>query len=245
MKTDTTEKILRRQVAACTRMLHAHGILGYSGHVSVRLPGTDRLLIQSFDRSRAELSPEDLLVVDLDGGVIEAPKNTKPPSELVIHTAILKARPDVEAVLHCHPETATLFTLLEDQPLIPVKNHAIRWADGVPVHPDPGHISSPEQGRDLAATLGKGAACLLRAHGAVLVAESVPALLVDGVHFEENAEALSRTLMMGRAKPLSEDEIAAMRGSFNRERHVAKLWIYYLGLAQGDGTLPEGWAKGL
>jgi len=58
-------------------------------------------------------------------------------------------------------------------------------------------------------------ACLLRAHGAVLVAENVPALLIDAVHFEENAEALARVLAMGKAKPLTPEEAETMSKSFD------------------------------
>ncbi|OYV42571.1 MAG: hypothetical protein B7Z75_11980 [Acidocella sp. 20-57-95] len=53
------EAHLREQVAACTVMLNHEGILGYSGHVSARLPG-ERFLVQSFDQSRAELRPSQL-----------------------------------------------------------------------------------------------------------------------------------------------------------------------------------------
>jgi hypothetical protein len=49
------ERRLREQVAACTLMLNELGILGYSGHVSARLPGGHGFLIQSFDQSRAAL----------------------------------------------------------------------------------------------------------------------------------------------------------------------------------------------
>ena len=64
---------LREQVAACTLLLNDLGLLGYSGHVSARLPGRDALLIQSFDQSRASLKPGDLLVVDFDGKKLAGP----------------------------------------------------------------------------------------------------------------------------------------------------------------------------
>ena len=64
---------LKVQVAACTRLLNNEGILGYSGHVSARLPDGQSLLIQSFDASRSDLTPEELYIVDLDGNVLEGP----------------------------------------------------------------------------------------------------------------------------------------------------------------------------
>ena len=48
-------------------LLNAENILGYSGHISVRIPGTDNFLIQPVDHSRAQLRPEQLLVCGMDG----------------------------------------------------------------------------------------------------------------------------------------------------------------------------------
>jgi len=236
---------LKSDIAAATRLLHAEGVLGYSGHIGVRLPDNSGILIQGFKDSRAELTPDEILTVGWDSEVIEGREGSRPPSETVIHTAILKARADVGAVLHCHPPSAILFTLIEDAPFVPVKNHAIRWRDGVPEHPDPGHISSQEQGAALAATLGRHNACLLRAHGAVLVADDARALLIDGIHFEENARALRDAMAIGKLRPLTEAEADLMAGSFNRDHHVAKLWAYYVGRGIKQGVLPESWRAAL
>ena len=218
------------------------GILGYSGHVSVRLPDRDAFLIQPVDQSRAELRPDHLLVVDFEGHTISGPEGVKPPSERFIHSEILKARPDVNSIAHFHPEIATLFTLVEDVPLRPMKNHAAHWGSGIPVHPDPGHVNTPALGLTLAKTLNCHQALLIRAHGAVLVSESVPAILVDSVHFEENARALHGAASMGKPVPLTADDIETFQGRFNRKKHVAKLWKYYLGKGYGSGVLPTNWA---
>ena len=236
----SAEAALRAEISACTRILNMEGILGYSGHVSARVPGRDAFLIQPFDRSRAQLEPDDLLVVDMDGGVLDGRAGARPPSEVHIHSEILKARMDVNSVAHFHPEIATLFTLIDDVPLRPVKNHAARWASGIPVHGDLSHVDTPALGRALADTLGGHHAALIRAHGVVLVAESVPAVMVDAVHFEENANAMYRAASIGKLRPLSPGEMEAFAREFNRDRHVAKLWTYYLGRAADKGVLPDG-----
>jgi len=236
---------LKSDVAAATRLLHTEGVLGYSGHLGVRLPDNSGILIQGFKDSRAELSPEQILTVDWDGEVVSGREGSRPPSETVIHTAILQARQDIGAVLHCHPPCATLFTLVEGVPFQPVKNHAVRWKSGVPEHPDPGHISTPAQGMALAATLGVHNACLLRAHGAVLVAEDARALLIDGIHFEENAQALRDAMAIGKLRPLTEAEADAMESTFKRDRHISKLWAYYVGRGIKEGVLPESWGRDL
>lgn len=243
--TDTSEIRLRHQVAAVSLLLNAESILGYSGHVSVRLPGRDEFLIQPFDQSRAALRPEHLLVCGMDGKSRERSNAARPPSEVFIHSEIFRARPDVSAVAHFHHDLATTFSLVEDVPLRPIKNHAVRWESGIPTHADPSHVSTPELGRAAAATLGPHHALLIRAHGQVVVAEDLPALLTDCVHFVENAEALYRAATLGKIKPLTSQEMDAFRADFDRPRHVAKLWSYYIGKGQAGGVIPPQWLSAL
>src|SRR6266446_180201 len=208
------------ETAAVTRLLVAQGILDYSGHVSTRIPGKDAFIIQTGSNSRAELTPETMLVVDYDGKVLEG--EGQPPSELPIHIEILRARPDVQSVLHSHMELAIAFTMMEGVKLLPMRARASRWKSGIPIDPDPSHIKLPEQGRALARTLGPHHAVLMRAHGLCLVAESVQALFVDAVHFKENAIAQIEKMEM-------------------REWHIKKLWNYYVRKALDEEVLPQAW----
>src|SRR5665647_386733 len=162
------EQTLRFQVAASTLLLNDLGILGYSGHIAARLPGRDALLIQSFDQSRSTVAPGDLLACDFDGKVITGPAGLRPPSEVYLHCEIMRARGDVQAIAHFHHDLTTVFTLVDGLVLQPVKNHAVRWASGIPVHPDPSHVSTPALGRALAETLGAHQGLLIRAHGQVV-----------------------------------------------------------------------------
>lgn len=238
------EARLRLEVAVCTRILNVEGLLGYSGHVSARLPGSDTFLIQPVDTPRGEVEPDGLIEADLDGRRIAGPED-RPPSEVFIHAEILKARPDVNAVAHFHADAAVIFTLVDGVTLSPLKNHAIRWADGIPVHPDPGHVNTPERGRALAATLGRHHALLIRAHGVVVAAESVAAVLMDSIHFVENAEAWRQAAQLGAVKPLTAGEMAAFGKQLDRARHAPKLWAYYVGRAVRAGVVPSAWAQSL
>ena len=231
------------EVAACTRLLNNEGILGYSGHVSVRLPDRNTLLIQSFDASRTDLTPDELFVVDLDGKILDGPSDARPVNEVEIHSEVLRARADVNAVLHYHPDIATLFTMVEGVNLVPMKNHAYRWGSGIPTHPESWHIDTPQRGRAMAETLGKHNAVMLRAHGAVIVSESVPALLVDAVHFEENAKAMYDAARLGTLKPLSPEEISEFAANFKREKHAVKLWRYFLSRGLESGAISKDWGE--
>jgi ribulose-5-phosphate 4-epimerase/fuculose-1-phosphate aldolase len=234
----TTRTML--ETAASTRLLESEGILDYSGHISTRIPGRDAFVIQIGSTSRAEVSPDSMLVVDYDGKVLEG--DGQPPSELPIHLEILRARPDVQSVLHSHMELAIAFTMMEGVMLLPMRARASRWKSGIPIDPDPSHIKLPEQGRALARTLGPHHAVLMRAHGLCLVAESAQALFVDAVHFKENATAQMQALQAGaKPIPLSEAEIAQIEKMEMREWHIKKLWNYYIRKALDEEVLPQAW----
>ncbi|GAB2965191.1 class II aldolase/adducin family protein [Amycolatopsis acidiphila] len=236
---DAPTDVLRHEVAICSRLLVDAGILNYSGHISVRIPGTETLLIQRGHDVRAELAPERLLVVGLDGKPVDG--RGEPPSEVFIHTEIYRARPDAGAVAHFHHDPTTVFSVVEDNPLVPVKNHASRWAAGIPVHFDSSHIAVPEQGAAVARTLGSGYALLLRGHGEVLVAEDVRSLYADVVHFVENARALTLAAQLGKVTPLTDEELAAFLATFKRGKHARKLWKYYTAVAASRGLIPREW----
>jgi ribulose-5-phosphate 4-epimerase/fuculose-1-phosphate aldolase len=232
------------EAAAATRMLVAERILDYSGHVSIRVPGQDAFIIQIGSSSRAEVEPDSMLVVDFDGNVLDG--DGQPPSEIPIHIEILKARPDVQAVLHSHMELAIAFTMMEGVTLQPMRARASRWKSGIPIDPDPSHIKTAEQGRALAKTLGPHHAVLMRAHGLTLVAESAQALFIDAVHFKENATAQMQALQAGaKPLPLTEAEIAQIEKMEMRDWHIKKLWNYYVRKGIQEGVLPSEWGEPL
>ncbi len=243
--TEEEEQRLRYEIAAITRLLVSEGLLCYSGHVSARLPDRDAILIQPIHHGRSELRPEHLLVCDMDGQVVLGPEGERPPSEIHIHTELYKARADVNAIAHYHHDLTTTFSLVEDVPLRPIKNHAVRWASGIPVHPEPDHVNTPALGRALARTLGPHHALIIRAHGEVVVAETLPALLMDCIHFTENAEALYHASLLGRVVALTPDELTRFGQSLKRPKHSVKLWTYYIGRALADGLLPKEWRPNL
>ena len=235
------EYVLRMKVAACTLMLVNEKCMNYSGHVSGRLPGGDTFLIQPIDVPRSGLRPDDLLVCDLDGQVVRGRPGSKAPAEVALHAEILRARPDVNSIAHFHHDLTNSFTLVEDMPLRIVKNHAIRWRSGMPVHADPAHVATPELGRAVAHTLGARHAMQIRAHGQVVTAESVEAVLTDSIHFVENAQAMHNACVLGRLVPLSEEDMESFAKYFKRDRHVDKLWRYYIESWQTAGVVPTDW----
>lgn len=225
---ETTAK-LREDLVTCTRLLVFAGVLDYSGHVSARIPGTDLVLIQPRDLSRASLTPKDILVVDLNGEIIEG--EVPPPAETAIHTGVYRARSDVGMVCHGHPTLSTSFSMV-DTPLMPMRHFAYKHPTGLAVHPDPTHIRTREQGDAVACTLADADACLLRSHGTVLVANRFDVLFMDCLDLEENARTLLIALQTGgKLLPLNEEEVTAVGASYDRGCHrPGKVWEHYIHL---------------
>ena len=117
-KTARCEEKLRQELAGCSADLHALGFApGTSGNVSVRLDGA-RVLATPTGCPKRVVGSDDLVVVDMDGHPLAGTRHVT--SEIDMHLAIYRARPDVEAVVHAHPVFATAFAssgLALDQPL--------------------------------------------------------------------------------------------------------------------------------
>lgn len=233
-----SETTLRQQLADCHRMMVMAELLDYSGHVSARIPGTDRILILPRDASRAGVTADDMLVVGLHGKVLDG--NRLPPTETAIHLGVYRARPDVHAIGHGHPPMATLFTMLE-QPVIAMRNFGFRFI-GMPIHPDPTHIRTLEQGAEVARTLGRHKYCLLRGHGSVVAVDSVQEVFLDSLEMEENARSTVQGAclagVLGPLKPITPEEVELLKTSFGRnEYRIAKTWEHYREKARQAGLL--------
>lgn len=224
-KSEDTQQ-LRDDVVTCTKLLVYQGILDYSGHVSARIPGSELALVLRREASRAGLSAEDLLVVDFDGEVVEG--DGIPVAEAAIHTGVYRNRPDVSFVCHGHPSLSTTFSMV-DRELLPMRHFAYKFPHGLPVHPDPTHIRTREQGDAVAATLGSAGACLLRSHGTVVVADRIDVLFMDCLDIEDNARTLLNAIQLGGAVlPLTPAELADVEASYAKGGHrPGKVWEHY------------------
>jgi L-fuculose-phosphate aldolase len=95
----------RRDVCAVGRWIHDRGYAASTdGNISVRL-GPDRILLTPTSMSKGMMNPEDLVIVDFDGKRVSGLR--KPSTELGMHILIYRLRPDINAVCHAHPPTAT------------------------------------------------------------------------------------------------------------------------------------------
>lgn len=92
------------------RSFHRGLVSGTGGNMSVRIPGTDTVLITPTGISLGDITPEINLLMNLDGAVLESPCGLKSSKETGFHLAAYRLRPDAGAVAHLHPPYATAYS---------------------------------------------------------------------------------------------------------------------------------------
>jgi L-ribulose-5-phosphate 4-epimerase len=216
---------MKEKLALATRMMTREGIIASSGHLSMRIPGTDHVIVGPNDVSRGIVGVDDIVMVDLNDKQLEGKR--KQPSETEIHTGIYRARPDVMAIVHSHPTYSVVLTII-GKPLLPVNMHGAIFADGVPVYDSVGHVDTRERGDGLAQALGNHRAVLIKMHGAAIVGSSLEEAFVAALQLEENAQQQILAESAGKVVPMTVDDAQrSVRESFGPSS-IQKRWQYYL-----------------
>jgi L-fuculose-phosphate aldolase len=164
---------LRERLVDAGRVLALEGQGDYvAGHISVRLPDQPgRFLMKPAGIGIEEMRPDNIITVDLGGRKVDG---TMPRhNEVFIHSEVLRARPDVNAVVHTHPIHAVAFSSL-GKPLLAVGNDASMFVDNLPIFSETTDlIIDQPRGMAVARCLGRSPALILRNHGIVTAAASI------------------------------------------------------------------------
>ena len=147
------EALLREKTATLARMLDMQGTIGMFGHVSIRVPGTNRCFISpGASTEKTTVRPKDIFVFDIDGTIIEHPGGLI-PLEWRIHTQIHRDRPDAMCIAHLHAPHARALGIAGKE-LVPVFLHGSFLRGGVPTWNNPRLVVNDEQAADLSRALG-------------------------------------------------------------------------------------------
>lgn len=109
---DTAVRLRNELSDFSKRAFHRDLVSGTGGNMSVRIPGTDTVLITPSGVSLADVEPEVNLLVRLDGAILENPRNMIPSKETSFHLAVYLLRPDAGAIAHVHPPCSTAYSAL-------------------------------------------------------------------------------------------------------------------------------------
>ena len=221
-----TEDELREKTAVMCMMLNLQGSIGMFGHVSIRVPGTDRILISPGAGSeKGAIRSKQVFVFDVGGEILEHPGG-EVPLEWRIHTQIHRDRPEIMCVAHLHARHSILLGVAKKE-IVPVFLHGAFLHTGVPTWDDPRLVVNDAQAAELSNVLGSAVAVQQRGHGSVVVGESAEICFFRCTFMEENARKQVEAAVLGGALPLTPEHAAAcVSGTFN-PRLLRLLWSYY------------------
>ncbi|MBI3050570.1 MAG: class II aldolase/adducin family protein [Acidobacteria bacterium] len=213
---------MKQQLVDAIRMLERAGYIDHNGHASARRDATS-FYINSGASVRGALTVDDIVTVDLDGNLLEG--TAKPPLEYHIHSEIYRARPDVNAVMHTHPQWSTFLTMTGTR-YLPVYAQGVLVGD-MPVLDSVLSINTKPMGEKLAAALGRRPAVLLKAHGAVAVGADIVECFALAAYIEENACRQYMAMQIGQPYVFSEAEQQASREKLWTASLFKKTWDHY------------------
>jgi L-fuculose-phosphate aldolase len=191
-------------------------VAGADGNVSVRL-GPDLLLVTPRGRLKRDLTADDLVRVDLAGRHLGG--FHKASSELDLHLRIYRVRPDVGAVVHAHPPTATGFAVAGEGLPADVLPEVTLLFGEVPLVPyaTPG---TPQVGALVAPVAASGhEGALLANHGAVTWGTDLAAAQIRMESLEHAAKILLAARAVGRVAHLTPEQVQALAGPRRKPGH--------------------------
>ncbi|HEX5236167.1 MAG TPA: class II aldolase/adducin family protein [Silvibacterium sp.] len=212
-----TERELCRQLTRFSRWMYRLGFApGTSGNLSVRLDAT-HILATPTGCSKALLRPRDMVIVDPDGHLLSGTRNVT--SEIGMHLAVYRARPDVNAVIHAHPPLSTGFAscgLALDEPLCA---EIIMTLGSIPLAPY-ATTGTDEVGASLQPFLRDYDAILMANHGLVTYGKDLLDAFMKMETCEHFAQVCLTAHQLGCRKLLEEDALSKLQQARARYRSI-------------------------
>ncbi|EHR35057.1 class II aldolase/adducin family protein [Helcococcus kunzii] len=179
-------------------------VAGTSGNVSYYDREKNRMFITPSNVDYELMKPEDIVILDLDGNIIESESNFKPSSEWRMHAEIYKNKEDINSIIHTHSPKATSFAVVhKDIPIILVE--MIPFIGGDIKRAKFSLPGTAELGITAAKALEDRNVCLLENHGVVAVGNSLEQAYIRAVYAEDAAIIYFNALQVGEPVLLSEE----------------------------------------
>jgi ribulose-5-phosphate 4-epimerase/fuculose-1-phosphate aldolase len=234
------EQRLRRELAAAFRVAHH---LGWNtdtlNHITLRIPGTDTFLMNPLGLGWDEITASSLATVDYARNVASHTGVKLAPAGFNFHSGILKARPDINCVMHTHESAGTVVGSVEEGLIILAQGGCALHGE-VGTHAFEGLAREEDEVPRILRDLGSKHTLIMTNHGLLSVGQSIGEAfgwmraLIEACALQERAMATGGTL-----KPIPEDiqartkaQMSGNRGNGLREDHS---WGYWMRLAERVG----------
>jgi ribulose-5-phosphate 4-epimerase/fuculose-1-phosphate aldolase len=203
---------LRSELAAATRILASHRLIGMFGHVSVLTEDPQRYLVCPGAGARKDrCRSTDVLELDLD-------HEFEPglPLELYMHSEVHRLKPHIKSLIHVHSPALVALAAMAKVPTELLMLHASFWPGVMPVWDETDLVRDRPAAQRLIGILGDEAIALLRWHGAVIVGRTLHEAVFRAILAEEHASQLVTALSHGQP-------LAPVPESINRDDLYAKV----------------------
>lgn len=189
-------------------------VVGSGGNLSAREPGAEACWVTASGTWLDRLRRADFVRVNIGSGAVDTSDVTSPPpsSEVALHLHAYRARPDINAVVHLHPQTVLLLDALGEPIRLVTTDHTyyLREVVRVGFHPPGSEALAAATARAVA----DGANCAVLAHhGCVVLADTVELAHKRARNLEEAAQLTYRALLLGRDLPECPPFVTAYPGS--------------------------------
>jgi L-ribulose-5-phosphate 4-epimerase len=208
MSTITTEiAVLRTQVAALHAELVRYGLVVWTaGNVSARVPGHELLVIKPSGVSYDELTPESMIVCDLDGTVVEG--DLAPSSDTAAHAYVYRHMPEVGGVVHTHSTYACAWAARREPVPCVLTAMGDEFGAEIPIGPF-ALIGDDSIGRGIVDTLKghRSPAVLMANHGPFTIGKDARAAVKAAVMCEDVARSVHISRQLGEPVPIPQDAV--------------------------------------
>ena len=196
------ERQARIDLAAAYRLACHHGLNeGVCNHFTLMLPDRpDHFLLIGYGTHWSQVRASDLLVVDLDGNLVEG-EGTVEPTAFYIHARVHKARPDLRCLMHTHQPNVLALAMTEDGKLEPASQTALRFCHRIAYDWDYQGLAFDNDEGDRVAAAMDGTDILFMGNHGVMVGGPHVAKAYDDLYYLERA-AMTQILAMSTGRPL-------------------------------------------
>ncbi len=204
----TTEiKAAREHVSELHAELVRYGLVVWTaGNVSSRIPGHELMVIKPSGVSYDELSPDSMIVCDLDGNVLDG--DFAPSSDTAAHAYVYRHMPDVGGVVHTHSTYACAWAARGEPVPCVLTAMADEFGGEIPIGPF-ALIGDDSIGRGIVETLSghRSAAVLMRSHGVFTIGKDARAAVKAAVMCEDVARSVHIARQLGDPLPIPQSDI--------------------------------------
>lgn len=212
---------VRTEVAALHGELVRYGLVVWTGgNVSGRVPGSDLFVIKPSGVSYDDLTPENMILCDLDGAVIAGTPGSdrSPSSDTAAHAYVYRNMPDVGGVVHTHSDYAVAWAARGEEIPCVITAMADEFGGPIPIGPF-AIIGDDSIGRGIVETLRghRSRAVLMQNHGPFTIGVNAKDAVKAAVMCEDVARTVHLARQAGPLIPIPQDKIDAL---YNRYQNV-------------------------